>query len=73
MVAKEIFKIHDFAMEDPYEVCIEVAKEADVIEVIRVLKKAKDDGLINFKWGISFTLTAINDEAKSAGIVYPKI
>ena len=72
MIAKEVFHIKE-RIDDPYEVCIELEKEADVLAVIKILNNAKENGLVNFPWGISFSLTAIDDEGKSAGIIYPKL
>ena len=72
MTAKESFHVGKY-FEDPYDVSIEVEKESDVIYLISILKKLKEDGSINFPWGISFTLTAINDEEAVAGIKYPDL
>jgi len=72
MTAKESFHVGEY-FEDPYDVSIEVEKESDVIHLISVLKRLKESGSINFPWGISFTLTAINDEKQIAGIKYPDL
>ena len=72
MNAKETFHVGNY-FEHPYNVSIDVEKEMDVIYLIRTLKKLKDDGLIDFPLGISFTLTAINDEQEAAGIEYPDL
>lgn len=72
MSAKEFFHVGQY-FEDPYDVSIEVEKESDVLYLISALKKMKDDGSINFAWGISFSLTAINDEQEAAGIKYPDL
>ena len=73
MVAKEVFHVGGF-FEDPYDVSIEVKDEAHVIHLMKLLKKLKfEDGMVNFPWGISFTLTAIDDAKSAAGIEYPEV